>query len=147
MHLNNILVGAFIGILVLSIFIPVLIVIGFNQTTSLILLYAMPITGAVAGFAIEHRLIIGEKQPNFNAEKLVDKPTKNQEHFSNLIGKWVIIHTKMGSAHKGMVKGYDENLLALNYAVRIDISNSDVLDHLFIEKDDIKRIEVIPGNW
>ena len=47
----------------------------------------------------------------------------------------------MGSVHKGMVRSCNENLLALDYVTRLDVPNSDVMDHLFIDKNDIKRIE------
>jgi|GEM_PF-5894554 len=137
-QLDKILIGTVVGISFIALVIPTLMIVGFNQMTSLILIYMLPLTGAVTGFVIEyqHSKIKTIKKTEY------EKQTKTkQDGFANLIGKWVVIHTKMGSVHKGMVRSCNENLLALDYVTRLDVPNSDVMDHLFIDKNDIKRIE------
>lgn len=132
MNIDNIIIGTFVGIMIIGLFMPILVVVGFNKLTSLLLLYALPLTGAVAGFVLS----IGSQKKDLKIEK-------RDEYLSDLIGRWVIIHTKMGSTHKGKIRSYDKNLIALDNAIRLDIPNSETMDHLFIDKNDVKRIETV----
>jgi len=140
MNLERILLGAIGGILIVSFLNPIITTFGFNRITYLMLLYSLPLTGMFSIIFVDvfsKRFVEESKR-----EKIRELSKTGGNEIENLVGKWVIVHTKLGSIHKGRVRSYEGDMLILDYAARLDVPEGVVLDHLFLSKDEIKRIEV-----
>ncbi len=125
------MIGIVSGIFVISLINPLVSTFGFNKFTYIFLLYMMPLTGVVTVTMLR-----------IFQRRGTAKETRSERTEENLEGKWVIVHTKLGSVHKGRVRRIDNNMIVLDYAVRLDIPDNTVLDHLFLSKEEVKQIEV-----
>ena len=132
MLLEEVLIGIVSGIFVISLVNPLVSTFGFNKFTYIFLLYLMPLTGVVTVTMLRI----------FQRKQETTKGMESERVEENLEGKWVVIHTKLGSVHKGRVRRIDNNMIVLDYAVRLDVPDNTVLDHLFLSKEEIKQIEV-----
>jgi small nuclear ribonucleoprotein (snRNP)-like protein len=141
---NNVMIGVFVGVITISMFTPLLSLYGFNQTTSLILLYSLPFVGAASIFVADALQPGSSTVPSRSGEKEKENPGSHG-HLSGILGKTITLHTRMGGSYRGSVRGVDNEMLILGNAVRLDVPNGNKLDHLFIDKDDIKRIESPSG--
>lgn len=133
MNINNLLLGAFVGVLAVAMFTPLITFYGFNSMTSMVLLYTLPLVGA-ASVAITEGISSG-KSGNEKGEKRLSK-------HDDLGGKIAVIHTNMGGVYKGIVAGEEGEMIVLEKASRLDIPESSVLDRFFIDRNDVKRMEL-----
>ena len=138
MNSNSILLGAFVGVLAVAMFTPMITFFGFNSLTSMILLYTLPIVGA-ASVAVSESI---KQSGDQGKHEIIARP---QENFAGIMGKGVVVHTHMGGVYKGTVSGYDGSIIMMEKASRLDLPDSTLLDNVFIEKTDVKRIEM-PAN-
>lgn len=132
MKFENILIGLLSGVFVLMILMPIINVFGLNKITYLILLYSLPITGVVAITVDEKFSII--------LTRGVEDGKKDKNEF---VGKRVLIYTSSGCTYRGKLVSTTGDILRLDNARRIDIPNSLELDHLFISKNDVRKIETV----
>ncbi len=139
MNSNHILLGMFIGVMAISLFTPILSVYGFNQATSMVLLYMLPLVGAATAMTID----------SLFADKKENQPVlaEVQEHetlyeMPDIVGKSVHVDASSGS-YRGHVKFFDEKIIALENAERLDQKEPSALDNVFIERKDVRKIEVL----
>ncbi|MBI5347037.1 MAG: hypothetical protein HZB66_00310 [Candidatus Aenigmarchaeota archaeon] len=126
---NRLLAGAFLGMLVISLFMPVFIVFGINTATSLILFYLSPLTGVLTAY------VLGEKSTKPVPEKTAEEKTR----FSSFLGKNISVYTSDGM-FRGRLREMTDKMLILDNASRAeDAANK--LDRIFIELADIRRVE------
>jgi hypothetical protein len=140
MNVNNALLGAFVGVLGVALFTPLLSVYGFNHTTSMILLYALPFVGALS--VIVNETVYFETSENRKKIPETREISENDGNWNGLIGKTVVLHTNLGGVYKGTIGGWKGNLLAMEKTIRLDLPDANLLDHLFVDKTDIKRVEI-----
>lgn len=140
MNTNDVMLGMFVGVIAISLFTPILSLYGFNQHTSIILLYSLPFVGAASIVVAD---VLGNRQESSSTgSSHSEKYGKTREsQIGRLLGKSVVVHTKIGGSYKGWIRGVDNELLILGDAVRLDVPDGNRIDHIFIEKNDIKRIE------
>jgi uncharacterized membrane protein len=119
---NRALVGAFIGMFVVSLFIPVYLVFGITPTTALILFYLIPLTGAIVAF------ILSEPE---------EKPKEQEDQYQQLLGQLVQVKTK-GKTYRGRLNRSGNNILLLSNVID---ENNISKDHIFLEKTEISAIK------
>ncbi len=122
---NKLLLGAFMGMLVISLFMPVFIVFGVSPSSSLILFYLAPLTGVLTAYVMTEQK---------------EEKTKKTEAIEEFLGKDVIVHTTDGS-FRGRLREMTDRMLILYDASRMDDPNNK-MDRIFIEKTDVRRMEL-----
>ncbi|MCD6557675.1 MAG: hypothetical protein J7K31_01430 [Candidatus Aenigmarchaeota archaeon] len=135
---HGMLVGAFVGVAVLSLLIPIFLSLGLTRFTSLFLYYSIPVTGAITGYVLSGQgNLIKHILPAETNEKIIEKPQKEQKEdadsTANLTGKEVVIRTTDGETIRGRLRTVGSTFLYLD-----DLS--DKTKHLFIDKNKIKEI-------
>lgn len=136
MNINNVLLGAFVGVLAVAMFTPLITFYGFNSMTSMILLYTLPLVGAASVFITE------ELSPEKRGKEKGMLSVKRLTGADGLSVKTAVIHTNMGGVYKGIVSGEEGGMIVLEKASRLDIPESSMLDRLFIDRNDVKRMEM-----
>ncbi len=135
---DEVLIGTFVGIAILSLLIPIFLSVGLTKFTSLFLYYAIPATGAITGYVLSGQgNLIKHILPGETNKKIIEKPQKEQKEdadsTANLTGKEVVIRTTDGETIRGRLRTVGSTFLYLD-----DLS--DKTKHLFIDKDKIKEI-------
>lgn len=136
MKANNILFGLLIGVMAISLFTPVLAIYGFNQSTSMILLYMLPLVGATTAVALDSFPESTESKYEIKENSEVREGDK----MNLLIGKNVCIEASSGK-YIGIMGSCDEKVISLDNALRE--GNDNILDHVFIERSDIIKTEIL----
>lgn len=128
------MIGGIAGLLVVSLINPIVNLFGFNKFTYLMLLYSLPLTGmfSIAFSELFSKRMSSKKEGELKASKTPD-----------ITGKTVVVHTNLGSVHKGKVRFLNEDTLALDNVTRLDAPSDITLDHLFLSKNEIRKIEVV----
>ena len=140
MNSNHILLGMFIGVMAISLFTPILSVYGFNQATSMVLLYMLPLVGAATAITIDS--LFADRKENQPALAEAQKHEISYE-MPDIVGKSVRVDASSGS-YKGSVKSFDEKMIVLENAERMDQKEPSALDNVFMERKDVRKIEVLP---
>lgn len=153
MNLKNIITGAFIGTIVMNILMPFIIT---KDATSreIMLLYILPLVGALSNFAIEIEKRefgenfnrIGGKESKKEDINIINRPNVKDLNISTLFGKNIKIRTYSGALINGILKGVEDNLLIIFSAKRLDTPESISSDIVFIDKNDIREIELSSEN-
>jgi len=115
-----------IGVGFISLISPLISSLGLSKTTYLILIYS-PFLSAV-----------------FTA-LLIDKENakKKNETTENINGKNVIIRTNESGIVQGVVKNIEKNMIILEDAKRLDLPGYPKAYRIFIDKNDIKSMEIL----
>lgn len=145
MKLKNVVTGAFVGTIMMNILMPFIITKGAT-TKEVMLLYTLPLVGALSSFVIEiekeenlKRRINSEAKENINS---IRESSAREFNISSFLGKNIKIRTYGGALISGILKGVEENLLILSSAKRLDIPESVSSAIIFIDKKDIREIEL-----
>ncbi|MEM7816488.1 MAG: hypothetical protein QXZ20_01095 [Candidatus Aenigmatarchaeota archaeon] len=148
MKLKNIVTGAFVGTIMMNILMPFIITKGATSK-EIILLYTLPLVGALSSFVIEiekgemkeniKRIVNSEAKENINK---IRESSIRDFNISSLFGKNIKIRTYGGALISGILKGIEENLLILSSAKRLDIPENISSTMIFIDKKDIREIEL-----
>ena len=135
--------GTIIGLVVLSVLYPVMLVFGMNNWTTVILYYAVPVTGAVTAFLIYHDFSKTKISAGENKEISTEQKAEPLKQKSEYDGKWVEVYTTGNQVFRGKVFSYADGILGLESVSRIDSSaESGRLDRMFLDRNAISRIEV-----
>lgn len=145
MKLKNVVTGAFVGTIMMNVLMPFIITKGAT-TKEVMLLYTLPLVGALSSFVIEiekeenlKRRINSETKENINN---IRESSIGEFNISSFLGKNIKIRTYGGALISGILKGVEENLLILSSAKRLDIPESVSSAIIFIDKKDIREIEL-----
>ncbi|MBU5678960.1 MAG: hypothetical protein QXJ96_00570 [Candidatus Aenigmatarchaeota archaeon] len=145
MKLKNVVTGAFVGTIMMNVLMPFIITKGAT-TKEVMLLYTLPLVGALSSFVIEiekeenlKRRINSEAKENINN---IRESSIGEFNISSFLGKNIKIRTYGGALISGILKGVEENLLILSSTKRLDIPESVSSAIIFIDKKDIREIEL-----
>lgn len=152
MNMKNVITGAFVGTMVMNLLMPIVFTKGLNTNESLIL-YSLPLVGALSSLVLE----IEKNDNNFIRNSIQNRKINREinvnldnEHIKgniiSILGKNIKIRTYSGALIEGILKGVEDSLLVLSSAKRLDIPESIANTILFIDKRDIREIEVINEN-
>ncbi|OYT57420.1 MAG: hypothetical protein B6U68_01830 [Candidatus Aenigmarchaeota archaeon ex4484_14] len=140
---HGMLVGAFVGVAVLSLLIPIFLSLGLTRFTSLFLYYSIPVTGVITGYILSGQssrkktfswLLSGNDTNNVNnLFTSYDREDDRKEPEHELIGKNVAIKTTDGERLHGKLKTSGSHFLYLE-----DLT--DRTKHFFIDKERVKEI-------
>ncbi|MEM5861144.1 MAG: hypothetical protein QW758_01210 [Candidatus Aenigmatarchaeota archaeon] len=143
MKFKNLVVGAFVGTIMMNILMPFIITKG-TTNKELILLYTLPLVGTLTSLILE---IENEERKN-NLKKITNSEIKESKaiekdlNVSSFLGKEIKIRTYSGAFISGILKGIEDNLLILSSAKRLDVPESIVSSIIFIDRKDIREIEL-----
>ena len=124
--MNKIIYALIAGISSISILSTLISSLGLNKITYLILIYSPLFSSIFTVFLINR-----------------ENHQKNDEKFENLNGKNVIIRTNQSGILQGIVKNVEKNMIILEDAKRLDIPEYPKAYRIFIDKNDIKSMEVL----
>lgn len=143
MNLKNIVTGAFVGTIVMNILMPFIITKGATSR-EIMLLYLLPLVGALTSLVLE---IEKREADNLKGKIIIgEKAANNEFKISALLGKGIKIRTYSGAFISGILKDIEDNLLVISSAKRLDTPESISSSILFIDKKDIREIELSNEN-
>ncbi len=125
---NRLLLGAFIGMTLVSLVMPFFLVFGVNPANSLILFYLVPLAGVITAYVSTKP----EKETSMATEEKADA-------FEKLLYRHIIVRTPYGAFH-GRLRELGDKIIVLDSAVAESSPQSNI-DRIFIERCDIKSIE------
>ena len=147
MNTRSVVTGIFVGVMVMNFLMPT-VLSRSSEYNIFLLLYALPITGALTSVAIE----IEKRNERENENKKDIKETalleeNRSDAMKRLIGKYVTITTYGGALISGMLQGVEDNLILLTSAKRLDTPESITASILFIDKKDVREMKLSQANF
>gem|GEM_PF-4854737 len=124
--MDKIMYATIIGVGFISLISPLISSLGLSKTTYLILIYSPFLSAVFTALLIDRE----------NAKK------KN-ETTENINGKNVIIRTNESGIVQGVVKNIEKNMIILEDAKRLDLPGYPKAYRIFIDKNDIKSMEIL----
>lgn len=136
--MHNLVLGLFVGIVILSLVTPLLLLYGFTKEVCVLLLYLIPLTGGIAALAAANVGAVENKPRRGFATPQVSEG----ENFKGIEGSFVTLSTRNGAVYKGTVNYCDREMIALRNAMRIDVPEPQRVDKLFVNRNEIREIKI-----
>jgi len=127
--MKRIIYGAFVGVLFISFLFPLISFLGLNKITFLIVFYSFPLVGVITTLLLE----------NENKELKIN----NIKDIQSIIKKNVILRTNQNASFQGIIKDIDEKIIILERARRLDLPDAPIAYMVFIDRNEIKSMEIL----
>jgi len=135
--MHSLVLGLFVGIVILSLVTPLLLLYGFTREVCILLLYLIPFTGGIAALAVANVGAAENKPRGF-----VTPRVSEGESFGDIEGSSVTLSTRNGAVYKGIVNYCDREMIALRNAMRIDVPEPQRVNKLFVNRNEIREIKI-----